>query len=214
MHATDILRDEPRLTNGRWSELSAYYKIWKEGPRSNIIGFCHYRRLFNFDAAASPGRETVLSMEDLERHTNSFFDAHALEQVRRNAVIVARPCNLGQQTIWEQYASSHNIQDYCRVLNLVTRHYPELSPFITEHFSSNKLYANNLIITNWPIFDEMCTILFEILKEFERVVPRDRADIYQNRDISFLAERVFDLWLRHKQSTGTKIIEFPIFLIE
>ena len=202
------------MANERWSELSAYYKVWKEGPRSDIVGFCHYRRLFNFGAAASPGRETVLQMEDLESNTGSFFDEQALEQVRGNAVIVPPPFDLGQETIWEQYASAHNIQDYCRVLNLVTRHYPELSPFIMEHHTSNKLYANNIFITSWRNFDEMCTILFKILKEFEKMVPGNRAGIYQNRDIGFLAERVFDLWLRRKQSTGTKIVEFPIFFVE
>ena len=210
---TDRLRDGPRLDNRRWSELSAYYKIWKEGPRSDIVGFCHYRRLFNFGAVGSSNRATVLSIKDLESNTDSYFDVQVLDQVRGNIVMVARPVKLNM-TIWEQYALAHNIKDYCHVLNIISRRYPELMPFAVEHFNSNSLYANNMLVTCWPIFDELCTFLFHLLKDFEKIVPYDRASTYQNRDISFLAERVFDLWLRYKQSTGTKIIECPIFLIQ
>ena len=143
----------------------------------------------------------------------SYFEVQVLEQVRGNAVLVAPPIEL-EERIWEQYASAHNIKDYCHILNLISRYYPELMPFAVEHFNSNSLYANNMLVTCWPIFDELCTVLFHLLKEFERIVPSDRANTYQSRDISFLAERVFDLWLRHKQSTGTKIIECPIFFIQ
>ena len=41
---TDITEREARLPNERWSELSAYYKIWREGPRSEAVGFSSYRR--------------------------------------------------------------------------------------------------------------------------------------------------------------------------
>src|SRR5262249_18300264 len=34
---TDITRGESRLPNERWSELSAYYRIWREGPRSEVV---------------------------------------------------------------------------------------------------------------------------------------------------------------------------------
>lgn len=154
-----------------------------------------------------------MSIKDLESNTDSYFDVQVLDQVRGNIVMVARPVKLNM-TIWEQYALAHNIKDYCHVLNIISRRYPELMPFAVEHFNSNSLYANNMLVTCWPIFDELCTFLFHLLKDFEKIVPYDRASTYQNRDISFLAERVFDLWLRYKQSTGTKIIECPIFLIQ
>ena len=209
---TDILQDEPRLSNGRWSELSAYYKIWKEGPRSDIVGFCHYRRLFNFGAAGSTERETVLSAKDLETHTGSYFDEHVLERARGNAIICALPYPL-RETIWEHYDTYHNIKDYCRILSSISRRYPALMPFAVEQFEYKQLYAQNMLVTNWSILNELCTLWFDLLKEFEREVPAHRGEAYQNREISFLAERVFDLWIRHKKSTGTTIIEVPIFFI-
>jgi SAM-dependent methyltransferase len=209
---TDILLGEPRLPNGRWSELSAYYKIWKEGPRSDIVGFCHYRRLFNFGAAGSTERETVLSANDLKTHTGSYFDEHVLERVYGNAIICAQPMPLSQ-TIWEHYDSWHNIKDYCRILSSISRRYPELFPFSVEHFESKQLYYNNVLVINWYFFNELCTLWFDLLQEFEREVPAYRGTAFQNMDVSFLAVRIFDLWVRHKKSMGTTIIETPIFVI-
>jgi hypothetical protein len=209
---TDILQDESPLSNERWSELSAYYKIWREGPRSDIVGFCHYRRLFNFSAAGSTERETVLSANDLETHTGSYFDEHVLERVRGNAIICARPLPLSR-TIWEDYDIRHNIKDYCHILSSISRRYPDLMPSAVEQFESRELYARNMVVTNWSLFNELCALWFDLLKEFEREVPANRGNAYQNRDVSFLAERVFDLWIRYKKSTGTTIIETPIFFI-
>ena len=186
---TDILQNEPRLPNRRWAELSAYYKIWKEGPQSDIVGFCHYRRLFNFADAGSTERETILSTKDLQKHAGSYFDEHVLERVRENAIICAPPDRLGG-TIWEQYNSFHNINDYCRIVGSISRRYPDLMPFVTEQFKSDGLYATNMLVTRWPLFNELCTLWFDLLKEFEREVPADRGVAYQNRDVGFLAERV------------------------
>ena len=210
---TDILHNEPRLPNGRWSELSAVYKIWKEGPYSDIVGFCHYRRLFNFSACRSTARETFLSANELDTYKCAYFDKHIVEQVRENTIICAPPMRLSE-TIWEQYDLVHNIQDYCRILSSISWRYPDLMSFAVEQFHSNEIYANNLLVANWRHFHELCTLWFDLLKEFERQVPADRANAYQNRDISFLSERVFDLWVRHKRATGTMIIEMPIFLIQ
>src|SRR5262249_25518684 len=48
LELTDIMPDGRTLENRRWSGLSAIYKIWQDGPRSDIVGFCHYRRYFYF----------------------------------------------------------------------------------------------------------------------------------------------------------------------
>lgn len=36
------------LSDRRWSELRAVYSVWKEGPVTDVVGFCHYRRFFDF----------------------------------------------------------------------------------------------------------------------------------------------------------------------
>ena len=45
---SDILETEAVLDNGRWCELTGIHKIWKSAHNFSHVGFCHYRRLFNF----------------------------------------------------------------------------------------------------------------------------------------------------------------------
>lgn len=96
----------------------------------------------------------------------------------------------------------------------MSRQYPFLLPHALAQFRVRDLYANNLFIMNWGLFDELCGIWFNLLKDFERQLPSHRSTTYQNRDLSFLAERIFDLWLRSKQQAGTRLVHVPIFFID
>ncbi len=63
--ATDKLRNGDSLLNQRWSELSAIYKIWQEGPRSEVVGFCHYRRYLSFSQEMSSQSKYTVSESQL-----------------------------------------------------------------------------------------------------------------------------------------------------
>lgn len=210
---TDILRDGQRLSNARWSELSAIYKIWKDGPRSDIVGFCHYRRLFDFASFGATNRETKIQEKDLPNHTASYFDQTMFNSLQGNALIVALPLE-SDLTIWDDYGRWHNLQDYCRIVNIIARKYPQLIPFMVEQHETNALFGTNMFVMSWLFFDELCRMWFDVLLEFEKEVPPNRGNSYQNRDISFLSERVFDAWVRYKKFLGTEIIQVPIFFVE
>jgi hypothetical protein len=210
---TDITRCEPRLPNERWSELSAYYKIWREGPRSEVIGFCHYRRLFNFGAKNAAEGGTSLALECVADHSDAFYGEELVKLAKGDVVICARPVDLGM-TIWDQYCSVHNSKDWCWIVSRIAANYPCLIPSAASQLTNNLLYSYNMFVTNWTLFDQICCLWFDLLREFERVTPARTHNAYQKRDISFLAERVFDIWIRYRASIGTRIIEVPIFFIE
>jgi hypothetical protein len=211
-HLTDHLKNSPSLLNTRWSELSAIYKIWKEGPQTDVVGFTHYRRLFNFnrhidtDLVVSPG-----TLKEI--HSNDVFDYESICALGNKGICIAKPIEL-PNTIWEQYFHTHNTNDWCWVLSKLSRDYPHLMEHALEQSKSTSLYACNMFITKWSTFCELCSLWFDILLEFESKVDPERANNYQNRDISFLAERIFDIWIRYKKFSGEKIREIPIFFIE
>jgi hypothetical protein len=210
---TDILEHEPRLLNSRWSELSAVYKIWREGPRSAVVGFCHYRRLFAFDTGQNDSvRERPIAARTIPEHAGSFVSFDEAEKCKYGAIVLPRLLRLAEP-VFDQYCSGHSTNDWCWVMSKLSVTYPELVPHITHQFSSYEMYANNMFITKWEWFDEICRIWFDVLKRFEATVSPYRAGPYQNRDISFLAERIFDAWVRYKQSMGAAIIETPIYLV-
>jgi len=211
------------LDNSRWSELSGVHEIWRNGPRSKFVGFCHYRRVFDFSRGSAGPRQPFSSGN--QRSTPLHYDAylsraqgtaarHALAHFEAHAdtLIVAPPLAL-DGSVWDQYTVTHNANDLCSVTNLIARSHPHMSPHLAETFGANALYANNLFITRWDHFDELCELWFEVLGAFERSVPVRTEDRYQRRDISFLAERIFDTWVRFRVAQGTKLVTVPILEI-
>ena len=209
---TDIPATVPPLDNGRWSELSAMYRIWQDGPRSTIIGFCHYRRLFAFNVIANDSRERVVNRADLAELTPHFYDIGAIAQAEGDTIIVPQPIVLNT-TVWLQYGLIHYPQDWCIILGILSRNYPKLLPYALSHFESPQLYANNMFIMRWDRFDDLCTLWFSVLGEFVQRVPPDRGSLYQNRDVAFLAERLFDIWLKQQVAYGISLIETPVYFV-
>lgn len=133
-------------------------------------------------------------------------------QDRSDTLIVAPPLDLNG-SVWDQYAIAHNINDLCVVTNLIAHRHPYLGPHLAETYGAKTLYANNLFLTRWDHFDALCGLWFDVLGAFERSVPVRPEDRYQRRDVSFLAERVFDAWVRFRQAQGTRLVTVPILEI-
>jgi len=157
-------------------------------------------------------RETEVTYQSAELLTDAFFDCSYLDALDENTIVCAMPIELPQDN-WDLYAACHNSNDLCIIINIISERNPELIPFLSEFLSSRRLYANNMFAMPWCIFDELCSFWFDLLKGFENQVMGERASNYQNRDISFLSERVFDLWLRYKKSKGLNVLELPIFFL-
>jgi len=209
---TDITEQTPRLDNRRWCELTALYKIWREGPNSDIIGFCHYRRLFDFRMPTSSHRQINYSKNDLPSLSEAFFNHDLLSNLARNTLICPRPFRSGV-TLWEQYHRSHCINDLGHVVGYLSRKYPHILPFAVSSLREKELFFTNLFVTHWEIFDELCEFLFDVLQDFERAHPTLRASQYQNREIGFLGERLFHIWLRFKQHEGLRVIHYPLVYV-
>ena len=88
-------------------------------------------------------------------------------------------------------------------------------PEIEQQKTNKFMYANNIFLTSWKQFDEMCQSWFSVLRTVASLLdwPRGLGE-YQDRDIAFLSERFFDAWLRYKQRIGVTIVERPILFID
>lgn len=210
---TDIVHGAPGLDNSRWCELTAIYKIWKEGPVSEAVGFCHYRRLFDFHDPDSRVREIGIPRADVRQRLAHLAPTDDLiADCGDNWVMTVFP-RPDRVSIWDGYCGAHNVNDYCRVINIIGRRHRYLAPFITQQFGTNAMYSNNLFVAPWPLFAELCELWFDVLGEFERATPAGRSHAYQNREIGFLSERILDLWLRYRRRNGTTVLEYPLYLV-
>jgi len=216
---TDICIEAEQLPNRRWSELSAIYKIWTEGPKTPIVGFCHYRRLFDFtdyrdQEHRSPlAREAKVTAADLANGSRKIYDADLISSVRDGTkIIVAKPHDT-TNSIFEHYCEHHNTSDYLELITQCSATKNPLLPFFLEQFSDHFLFANNLFILSWGLFSELCGFWFGILLPFAAKFPDRLSGQYQHRDVAFLSERVFDAWIRYRKQLGSEIVELPILLL-
>ncbi len=209
---TDICVETERLPNRRWCELSAIYKIWMEGPKTEVVGFCHYRRLFDFTEYSAPvGRETNATLAELNRY--KLYDADVVARVGDGStIIVAKPHDT-TNSIFEHYCELHNTNDYLELINHCVAVKSPLLPFFMTQFSDNFLFANNMFVVSWDLFSELCGFWFEILGAVVGKIPERDASAYQRRDVAFLSERVFDAWVRFRKSLGSEVLELPILFV-
>ncbi|QWD48421.1 DUF4422 domain-containing protein [Polynucleobacter paneuropaeus] len=212
-HPTDILNNGYCLNNARWSELSGIYKIWKEIKPTDYIGFCHYRRVFDLRCEeVAVDRFKRISLDALPEGATKINET--LKEMLNTSSIYLPPPEKLDKTIFEQYHFIHKINDLCLVLDLIKERFPYLSESCQIVFESDLLFSNNMFITCWENFDEICNIWYTVLSDFEKLITIDTDNRYQQRDISFLAERIFTIWIHYKKNQGVNLVHIPYFHIE
>ena len=215
----DILRDDAGDTiaerNPEYSEMTAIYWLWKNVTDLDAVGFCHYRRYFDFRKSVwQPERETPLrSLRDVRRHESHFIDTAAIaKHLDDGAIIVARPLAEGVANA-EQYMGAHIPEHYLAMVNYVVAHHPHLGPQVVAQTRANQLYGNNMFIMSWADFDGLCRFWFDCLFGLEQQLGPQAAG-YQRRTPGFLAERIFDIHVRWLLDSGRRLVEYPIFFLK
>ena len=199
--------------NPHYSELTAIYSIWKNARHGDFVGFCHYRRLFNFLGGDTTRRDHAIATRASFEEARPAMEA--MESCRsflvQGGVVVARE-DTPQPTVAEQYMDAHFADHYLLAINHILQYYPHLTPYAVRQFESNKGYFNNMFICPASFFDETCTWWFAALFHIgEHLTPPH--DAYQKRSMAFLSERLLDIYLRWRFATGTPKRELPIFFL-
>jgi hypothetical protein len=209
---TDVLRDGRRLDNRRWSELSAIFKIWQDGPVSDIVGFCDCRRYFDFGSARLFRNINCIGQAEINSIPSNVFDYDKVLIVNDRAAIVPKEMHF-TKNVYDQFCENHASSDYLLVLKLALFNYPEIAKYMVEQFNRTTLYACNQFILSWHDFDQLCNFWFGILEKFCDLRSWPREDSYQSKDAGFLAERLFDAWIRFKRDSGHRLVEVPVLQV-
>lgn len=160
--------------NRRYSELTAMYWAWKH-LNTPYIGICHYRRKFD------------LTQQELEHYMDSGADVVILQEV------------MLEESIENGYAAYHYIYDWIYILELIRLQDEGFYHFIVDN-EHRSLHGACMAIYKKSYFDEVCSFLFPILDRFYRERPEKR-DVYQRRDVGFLAERLLSLYFEYRKES-------------
>lgn len=165
--------------NKKYCELTALYWAWKN-DKSEYIGLSHYRRKF------------VLSEGEISTILSGNVD-----------IVVTVPV-MNLETVKEQYVKDHSETDW----NILGQAIEVLSPDYKDAYnvvSNNTFYfAYNMFIAKKEVLNDYCEWLFKILEYCEDKIG-SKDDVYQNRYVGFLAERLLTIYIAKHTELKVKV---------
>ena len=200
---------EPKLPlkDDFYSEFYQYKYINDNITLKKYVGFCHYRRYFNF-------------LDDIPNLDEIFNDYDC---------IVSAPMVL-KQSVKEHYGLLHNIEDLYIIGGIIADKYPDYAN-MWHNFINGKIFIPyNMFIMKQEDFKEYIKFIFDILDEYIKIVGTDInkriydnyekyiKDFYPNNSVEYqyriggyIGERCTNLFMMYKFK---KIKTYPVIVTE
>ena len=157
--------------NRVYCELTVMYWAWKN-QKSDYVGLSHYRRRFDFKD------------DDIKKIMNNDLD-----------VVLTMPV-INVPNVKFMYGKNHHLEDWDKMVEVVEDVCPEYRDDIEVVEQSNYYIPYNMLIAKKDVFDRYCEWLFPLLERCEQVIG-SYDDVYQNRYIGFLSERLMTAYFYH-----------------
>ena len=174
--------------NPYYCELTALYWMWKNDSTSKYIGLCHYRRFFS-KKMFSKKRENFLTNDDIE------------SILKKNDIIIPKRRYM-KNTVRNQYWMPNSEcafeKDYLLLEELIKEEYPEFYKEFIRFSEGKSIFYANMFVMRKDLMDEYCSWIFEVLKKMESRIDMTGYSVQQQRVYGYLAERLFNVWVIHK----------------
>lgn len=183
-----------------FAEGSRMYYLWKNYDFKKYVGFCHYRKYFNFFGSVP--------------EINKLFQKYD--------VILTQPIKCG--SIPSEYGYYHNINDLISVKKIIQNKYSDYYDAFMKACFSGIMFPCNMFIMKSDDFKEYCSFVFGVLKEFvnekgfktdddiKKYVEKHSSEYlknfypnntieYQSRMCGYLLERLTNAYIFYKFKT-------------
>jgi hypothetical protein len=153
-------KHESVLDDKFYSELYMLDYISKNYPLKDYVGFCHYRKYFNF-------LDNIPNIDE----TLKQYDA-----------IVAKPLTY-KYSVYEQYKKCHNIEDVEIIRNIIHEKFNDYEKAFDVFFKGKLMLPYNMFIMKREDFLEYIEFISKVLNEYLKVVGTDiEKRIEENKD--------------------------------
>jgi hypothetical protein len=175
-----------------YSECSRMYWIWKNYKLKDYVGFCHYRRYFEF--------------------YNKLPNIKAL--IDKHGIITTKLGSFEKMSVREQYAMYHCVNDLDLVTEIINVNYHDQYDAFIKYLNGNYIYLWNMFIMKSDMFNKYCEFLFGVMRKFDEIrgfktsddvrnYVNEHKDVYdktfgleyQARMQSFLCERLTSFFI-------------------
>ena len=202
LHIKGISTDLP-LDDKFYSELYHFKYVSEHLPRTKYVGFCHYRRYFDF-------------YDELPN-----FD----EIFKEHNVIACKPFRF-PYSVRGQYSAMHNGEDLDIITNIIKEKHPEFLNDWNNSLNGEYLYPFNMFIMKTQDFKQYIKFIIDVLNEYVKIVGTDinkhiednkdkylkpfspnNTIEYQYRIGGYLAERLTSMYLQRMGNIKTYNVE-------
>lgn len=165
--------------NGNYSECTAIYWMWKNAPRTDYIGLCHYRRHFALEENEICGLEAL----DID-------------------VLLTSP-SFVPETVGTFFSTLIPVSDIKAMVKAIKRVCPQYLP-AAEKFLKGRFYPPcNIFVMKYDIFQKYGEFAFSVTFEIERFY--DELGYYRkDRYMGFIMECLLGIFMA-KNKEGLKI---------
>lgn len=194
--------------NSLYAEFTTYYWAWKNRPKPDYIGFFQYRRFISF-------KDNVTGTNNFDEIIQKYgFDRNGLENVLEDCDVLLptslnfkRFCN---KNMLEQYNMWHKSSYMNMAMRIIKEKYPSYEKDCFTALLSTDTYYINLFIMTGDLFDSYMTWIMDIFDEIKKRIAVD----YSEKDFAYLGERLFNIFLVHKQRTeNIKVkVKQPVYI--
>lgn len=231
----DDTGDHVSERNPYYCELSTQYWAWKNAPALDYVGFMHYRRHFLFgdpDRPASRDCACVAVTYWNKAYERSIGLSHPelIEAALEGYDLIVPPPlairSWGSETVFEDFGTIGPLNrspqfmraNLERALQIVEEREPEYKTALHDVFfeTGGSYYFFNAYVLRWELFDQYSRWLFPLLDAIHRQTDYSDLSPSERRFDGYVAERLWNVWLRHYQANVRKLAirHIPLTMVE
>lgn len=207
---SDNTGDNISEKNPRYGELTAVYWAWKNLKNVDIIGMSHYRRFLMTRSSGFVKTHYDITWENfLDLNYNpKVFET----DLKKYDFVVSKKWHFEGKTIESQYLEHHPFPEDLQLLrSILLDLHLEAVPFYDEYLKGSDTYTCCLFVTSWEQFDKLCSWMFPVLFELEKRLDFSKYNVYQQRMIAFLYERLLNVYFK---LGNYQMKEYPFYFID
>ena len=182
--------DNLSLYNSLYSELTVAHWLWKNAPKANYLGLCHYRRHF------------VLTEEVCQAMAESTVD-----------VLLTRP-RFTVPNVREFFTNlpvtyTDNL-DYETMMCFIGKRDEKLAAFAEDFFSGQVQFPNNMVIARRKIYLRYCEFMFGILLDMQAYYREQKIE-RQNRYLGNVGEMLTAVYFAYRRDKWcTEFVDYQL----
>lgn len=196
----DDTGDNISKDNGKFSELSAVYWVWKNYDKignPDYVGFMHYRRQFIFDERLGlpyvPWFSSYYFIPSLDQAKAFFRDESIREMVSTYDYILPKYHVTPTKTIKDEYVMAIPGADpkvFDTFIQVCREIHPDYEEEISQIENGNIVSICNMFVMKKDLFFKYCDFAFPVLFELQNRIDSSHFSTNGLRYIGYMAEKL------------------------